>query len=62
MIAKGVGTPQEYAFTAGSAGTPDLTLYDGDVTKRIQITSQTALTQGTWPTLGSNIRWNRFPY
>ena len=48
MITKGVGTPQEYAFTAGSAGTPSLTLYDGDVTKRIQITSQTALTQGTW--------------
>jgi len=48
MIAKGQGVPQEYAFGAGSAGTPNLTLYDGDVNKRIQITSQTALTQGTW--------------
>ena len=48
MIAKGQGVPQEYAFGAGSGGTPNLTLYDGDVTKRIQITSQTALTQGTW--------------
>lgn len=48
MITKGVGTPQEYAFTAGSAGTPGLNLYDNDVTSRIQITSDTALTQGTW--------------
>lgn len=48
MVVKGQGVPQEYAFSSGSAGTPNLTLYDGDVNKRIQITSQTAITQGAW--------------
>jgi len=48
MIVKADGTPQEYAFTAGSAGTPNLNLCDGTISNRIQIASQTALTQGIW--------------
>lgn len=48
LIAKGFGVPQEYSFSVGSAGTPGLTLYDENVNSRIQIVSQTALTQGVW--------------
>jgi hypothetical protein len=48
IIVKGDGTPQEYAFTAGSAGTPNLNLFDNAYGNSIQITSDTALTQGTW--------------
>jgi hypothetical protein len=49
LIAKGQGTSaQEYSFTAGSSGTPNLNLWDLNTSTRIQIESQTALTQGTW--------------